>query len=47
MRPHSTTLCGRCRFVSLLAIMARGSERLPWVPLSAALHFDLADPSTA
>lgn len=26
----------------LLAIVARGAERLPWVPLPADLHFDLS-----
>ena len=36
MRPHSTTLCGRCRFLSLLVIVARGfAELLPRMPLPA------------
>jgi hypothetical protein len=40
MRPHSTTLCGRCRFLSapLWDKQSQGGERLPRVSLPAALH---------
>lgn len=30
----------------LLAIVARGTGRLPWVPLPAVLHFDPFNPPT-
>lgn len=41
VRSYSFMLCGRFSYFSLLAIVARGAERLPRVPLPAALHFDL------
>ena len=40
MRSRSFVLCGRFLY-PLLASVARGAGRLPWVPLSADLHFDL------
>lgn len=45
MRPHSTTLCGRCRFLSLLVILARGfGEQLSRMPLPAVLSISICRP---
>ena len=48
MRPHSTTLCGRCRFLSapLWDKQSQGAGRLPRVPLPAALHIVSRNPTT-
>ena len=47
MRPHSTTLCGRCRFLSapLRDKQSQGAGRLPRVSLPAALHIVSRQPN--
>ena len=48
MRPHSTTLCGRCRFLSFLLWdkQSQGAGRFPRVPFTAALHIVSRNPTT-
>ena len=47
MRPHSTTLRGRCRFLSapLRDKQSQGAGRLPRVSLPAALHIVSRQPN--